>query len=365
VGWIVCTRDRLVFEEPKGVATVLYMPSYDQQRQFNDLTIISPRAVQERFGDTTQPLLWRNTNGMVSVFGILRNELRVRRQAVEVFLPHDFTPLGTDALYFVVSPTVVVHAVRYVSDDGHEDWRCSVLQPKKQELVEFLETIIAERFLQRGNEQVCFAVLGQENLRQTFAKRLESYGIQPLDMAVLSRRRGIKALYSHADYTLLLLGGILALLLLAVVIGSLLLLSTLRAQNLRGEVTKIEEQIRRVQQDSPLRNLEDPHQVLQTLQPPLPVPPADVLHAAGELASQYGTIQQIVLTNLPSIDATTAPVFELPVEVTMSEFSNDLLLDQEELGQLALRERPWVRQVSRQVDKNTLDLVLQVQEPQS
>lgn len=351
----------------KGDVLAIFAPVRGQTRRFTDITQVSQKTVEDRYGEAAGRALWRREGDVVSVYGTMLPEMMGQRHGLQVFLPQDYAPEGTDVFYFAFGDHYVLHGVRTVSDDNQVDWGISLLKVGEKGVVKVITESLSDRLLNGKEEQVCVAVQGDDETLEDTKRALTPLGVEAMHFGALERRNGAKSLYMHRDYSLLMLTfALFALLMLAGVVAYLVV-GKLKLEEVKEDILQLEQQIRRMQQNRPLSHIKDPQSMLNAMGKSMSIPPSSIMHAAADVGSVFGELESVQF-NMEGNEAITNQYVDIYADnsedtskdvvllVSVRKAENDLLLFQEEVARSALRERPWVRKVERVAGEGRVQL---------
>lgn len=354
---ILFSRQGIHFEsKDKGDVNALFIPAREQMRTYTDIPQPSTSTVRDRYGQSAGTPLWRKGRDSVEVYGTIPSALSDRRQGVHVHLPQDFVPPEYDVFYFTFGDRWVIHGVKTRTDDGLEQWGVSKIDAENKDgVIDTVVTSVSDRMLEALPEKTLIAVHDDDALQNNLAHALKPLGLKAIAFSTLAQPKSLKPLYTHRDYSLLMLT--FALFALLIVIGSVvfLMLNKLKLDNMHREIAQLEEQIRQQQANRPLGHIRNPNSILKAMAQRQDQKPSGVIHAAGKAASSFGELARIRYQ----------PVVEkkgkVPIIVELSEMENDLLLYQEEVAKSVLRDHPWVREIERIPGAGAGILKMQVQ----
>lgn len=354
----ILSRRNITFREPgKGEVTLLVVPGRDQIQVVKDLaglnnaqTVVAPPAGGKAGAVKKQIQLSRVHIGRRYIYGTLPQEINNLRQPVKVWLAEDYAPLNSQAFFYIISPTVVIHGVREQDDEGYQNWRTAQLALDETDPFKSIINAISDYALANPTEGLTVAVFNKLDLYERLQAELATYNISPIPFSKLKPQPNLKPLYKHRDYTIfyltLALFGIITL--LASI--SYLVITHLTLGELKKEVNNIQTEIDNIKFNQNIGKISDPQMVLQTMARSINQQPSAILHATGEIAAQFGTLGQI---NAVFGGSASAEMPQPPAEgqiVTLAKIdkmNDELLLQQEMKGAGLLHMRPWVRGLQR------------------
>lgn len=334
----------------KGDLSAIFVPMREQVRRYTDIPHITGKTVKERYGESTNTPMWRQRGDVVNVYGTILEELKERRQGLEVFLPQDYAPQGCNAFYFVFGDRWIVHGIRTITDDGAEAWGISRIDSKDGSIVDAVTNAVSERMLEGNAEESTIAIQGDDALREELQRAVTPLGLKVVRFAALSRQKDLKPIYVHRDFSLVMLTFALFSLLILMGVITYLALGKLKLDEMEREIVSLEEQIRRAQENRPLGHIRNPQKVLAAMEKNIKQPPSSILHAVGDTASAFGALRTVEFRNK------AAGKNQVESIATLSNVENELLLYQEEVGKSVLRDRPWVRSVERVPGRGKVNL---------
>jgi hypothetical protein len=360
-------------------AVAVFVPTRDQLRRFSDIPSVNDKSVRDRYGDVGQTPLWRLENNTVVVYGLLPEDLAERRHAIEVYLAEDFVPAGVSVFYYLFGDRWIVHGVRTITDDGAESWSVSRVDIKNQNAVEAMVAAISERQVIGIRENMVIAVHNNEDALQKLADALQPFELEVVKFDSLRVDREKKPLYLHRDFGMALLVMAIFALLVCVASVGFAFNTWMKIKDLEERIAQIEAQIRRSQTATKLGGIKNPSEVLRALARPTQYKPSSIIHAAGDVATVFGTLQKLELDSDAGATTTraarrvgsgaqaaAAQKREATISVTasvLSDATSYLLIDQERVAKSALTTRPWIRQIERMpaTGQNQLSLRIGVQ----
>ena len=355
----VFSRSGVQYRDTKrGEGIALFVPSRDQVRRFNDIGNINAKSVKERYGDLGQTPLWRLDGNSVIVYGLLPDELGESRQSVEVYLPEDYVPLGTSVYYYIFGNRWLVHGIRTVTDEGVEIWHSSKIDAGNQKVVEAVVSSVSERLVEGARENICIAAHTDAETMAKLQEAIKPLGLEVVKFESLTRPKDVVPLYVHRDQSLLFL--LAAMVAMMLFLGSVIYAAKgmLDLNNLDRTLADLENKIKSNQNIGRLSDIKNPQDILNVMAKPMKQRPSSVLHAAAEVATVFGGLQQVILdtTKVATQRKTVQGENGQPTMVTervanvdtrLKVDSDPLLVDQESVAKSALNTRPWIRSIER------------------
>lgn len=376
---ILFSRQGLLYDDGnRGDTLAIFIPSREQVRRYSDLHNPTTKAVKDSYGTADQTPLWRKEGDTVVVYGLLTEELFERRSGVEVFLPEDFAPIGTSALFYVFGDQWLVHGVRTVGENGVATWGSSKIDAKRAGgMVPALVEAISDRMLEGAVERILVAVHADEDLYDNVRKALEPFKVDVVRFEALAKAVDKLPIYEHRDHGLLMLTtGVFSALIFVLALGYMAW-GVFEERRVDAQVVAVQEELKRIQADARLGKIQNPKEVLAIISRPLKQRPSAILHAAGDVATVFGDLQSIEMTSEdpsagtnnrrrvnnrnpnPAAAASGIVVVDASVDPGVDR---SLLVDQERVALSAMESRPWIRFIEREGDsKKTMSLRIGVQ----
>ncbi len=356
---LISRRSVVYREAGTGEMTVLLVPGRDQIQIVKDLaglgkadipvreTAANGKQVQVR----KQAQLSRVHVGRRYIYGNLPNEISDLRQPVKVWLAEDYAPPQSQAFFYIFSSTVVIHGVREQDDEGQQSWRTAQLLLGDGDPVKNIIDAISDYALANSTETLTVAVLNKLDLYEKLQVGLATYNISPMPFSKLKPQPGIKPLYRHRDYTILYLTFALLGLITVLASGSYVFFTRLERDKLQEEVKDIQRRIESIKLNQSVGQVADPQSVLQTMSRGINQQMSAILHAAGDVGAQLGTLEKVRLM-LEGGDYEGMPVDgvgegQQVALIRLTEMNKELLLDQELDATQVVATHPWVRTIMR------------------
>lgn len=346
----------------RGDTLAIFVPSREQVRRYADLHNPTTKAVKDSYGSADQTPLWRKEGDNVVVHGLLANELFERRAGVEVFLPEDFAPIGTSALFYVFGDQWLVHGVRVVADNGVATWGSSKIDAKRAGgVVAALVEAISNRMLEGAVERILVAVHADEDIYDSVRKALEPFKVDVVRFETLAKAVDKLPIYEHRDHGLLMLTtGVFSALMFTLAVGYMAW-GAFEVSRLNKQVAAVQDELQRLQADARLGQIQDPKAILEVISRPLKQRPSAILHAAGDVATVFGELQEVEMTtedasgtpsrrrvtNRKAAPSTTNGMVVVSATVDPGT-DRSLLVDQERVALSAMESRPWIRFIERE-----------------
>ncbi len=334
----------------RGAIEALFVPSKEKTQRFNDLTTINNSTVKNRYGDQTATPLWRQLGNAVYVYGVMPHDLVEKREAVSVFLPEDYIPLGSNTYYFVFGEKWVVHGTREIAEDGTAYWVHSRVDVEETGAANMVIESVSERLLQH-TENITVAVQGNADALSQLQQSLKTFNIEPVRFDSLPKHKEAKPLYEHRDHSLMMMILVMLSGIAFSVFAFQTFLSYMDLQSARNDMRALEERIA-AQQQKVLGGIRKPKTIMKYLRTSMDIQPSALLHTASDAASAFGRLESIELSN--EVEDTkkkrrTRKSKEVTKKITafVSVVNNALLIDQERLAQSVLETRPAVRSIER------------------
>jgi hypothetical protein len=370
---VILTKRGINFQNIKrGEQTVLYLPAPENVKVYKDIT--SSDSVAERYGSANQIPLWREVQGQAMVYGVLPEILSQRRQAMRVWLPEDFAPPNANSFYFIFGEKWVVHGVQDTDDEGRREWRTTLLKADEATpgsldappVVSLVTSAISDHMLEEGEDRPCIAIYENLTLFDKFQEGLKPLGLQAVPFSSLRPSTKAKPLYKQRDFTMMMSFGVLMALLGVAGTASLWFVNWMESARLEGQIEEIRQQIMNVQINKSIGYIREAEAVLQAMKKTFDAKPSAIMEAASRFGAEFGTLDKVEFRpESVTGEEGGASLYEpgqYMVNVTTSDATNDLLVDQERLAALLLPERPWIRRVQNNPgNSGTLDLSLLLQ----
>ncbi|MFZ2586549.1 MAG: hypothetical protein WAZ18_00265 [Alphaproteobacteria bacterium] len=370
---VLLTKRGISFQRLKrGEQTVILIPAPEQIKIYKDVSDTS--TIAERYGSSSQIPLWRQQEGQTVVYGILPESLSQRRQAMKVYLAHDFAPSNTTAFYYVMDPRWVVHGQREVDDEGREGWQVILMKaPDGEGPAEMIQESASELMMENAESRLVVAVYENMGLLEELKDKLKPLSVQPVPFSSLKPGPRARPLYLQRDFTpLMLLGSLLAALCLVSAIFYWMMYWKETAR-LEDEMELVRNQIMNIQINQSIGNLREPDAMLSSMQKAFNQKPSAIMSAASTFGKEFGELEQLVFdtaSNNKAGNEATAVRPILPgqhvVQVMVSKITNKLLVDQERLAQILVNKTPWIRRVENLPQGQAelvMDVVLQTEQP--
>lgn len=356
---LISRRSVVYRETGSGEMTVLLVPGRDQIQVVKDLAGLGKADIPVREGGATgkpvqvrkQAQLSRVYIGRRYIYGNLPNEISDLRQPVKVWLAEDFAPTQSQAFFYIFSSTVVIHGVREQDDEGQQTWRTAQLMLGEGDPIKTIIDAISDYALANNTETLTVAVLNKLDLYEKLQAGLGTYNISPIPFSKLKPQAGIKPLYRHRDYTILYLTFALLGLITVLASGAYAFFTMLERDKLREEVVDVQRRIESIKLNQNVGQVADPQSVLQTMSRGINQQMSAILHAAGDVGAQLGTLEKVRLM-LEGGDFEGVPVEgvgegQQVALVRLAEMKKELLLDQELDATQVVATHPWVRAIMR------------------
>lgn len=356
---LISRRSVVYRESGSGEMNVLLVPGRDQIQVVKDLAGLGKADIPVReVGAAGKPVqvrkqaqLSRVYIGRRYIYGNLPNEISDLRQPVKVWLAEDYAPAQSHAFFYIFSSTVVIHGVREQDDEGQQTWRTAQLLLGEGDPVKNIIDAISDYALANSTETLTVAVLNKLDLYEKLQAGLSTYNISPVPFSKLKPQPGIKPLYRHRDYTILYLTFALLGLITVLASGAYAFFTMLERDNLKKEVQEVQHRIESIKLNQNVGQVTDPQSVLQTMSRGINQQMSAILHAAGDVGSQLGTLEKVRLM-LDGGDFEGIPVEGIGegqqvALVRLTEMKKELLLDQELDATQVVATHPWVRTIMR------------------
>lgn len=375
---VLFSRQGLLFDDGnRGDTLAIFIPSREQVRRYADLHNPTTKAVKDSYGAADQMPIWRKEGDNVVVYGLLTEELFERRSGVEVFLPEDFAPIGTSALFYVFGDQWVVHGVRSVAENGVASWGSSKIDAKKAGgVVTALVEAISDRMLEGAVERILVAVHAEEDVYDNVRKALEPFKVDVVRFETLAKAVDKLPIYEHRDHGLLMLTtGVFSALMFTLALGYMAW-GAFETSRVQAQVDAVKQELERLQADARLGKIQNPKEILTIISHPLKQRPSAILHAAGDVATVFGDLQVVEMATEDSSStsnsrrrtnsktASNKPDASVVMVSAIVDpgLDRSLLIDQERVALSAMESRPWIRYIEREGNSNkTMSLRIGVQ----
>lgn len=375
---VLFSRQGLLYDDVnRGDTLAVFIPSREQARRYSDIHHPTTKAVKDSYGTADQTPLWRKEGDNVVVYGLLAHELFERRSGVEVFLPEDFAPVGTGALFYVFGDQWLVHGVRSVAENGVASWGSSKIDAKQAGgMVAALVSAISDRMLEGTVERILVAVHADEDLYDNVRRALEPFKVDIVRFEALVKTLDKLPIYGHRDHGVLMLStGVFSGLIFVLALGYMVW-GIFELNRVTTQVQLVQEELQRVQADARLGKIQNPKEILAVISRPLQQRPSAILHAAGNVATVFGDLELIELvsedsstsnnTRRRTVNRNPNPTATKGVVVVQASVDpgadTSLLVDQERVAVSAMESRPWIRFIEREGNsKKTMSLRIGVQ----
>jgi len=355
---IISRRNITYRESGRGEMTVLLVPGRDQIQVVKDLAGLGSSQVSANKEGATvkgaaqprkQVQLSRVYIGRRFIYGTLPQEINDLRQPVKIWLAEDFAPVQSQAFFYIISNTVVIHGVREQDDEGFHVWRTAQLPIDATDPLLSIINAISDYALANPTDSLTVAVLNKLDLYEKLQQGLSTYNISPVPFSKLKPPPNLKPLYRHRDYTVLYLTlaffgfiGLLACIVYA-------FLTYLSLGKLEDEVANIQRRIDEIKLNQNVGLITDPQAVLQAMTRSINQQPSAIVDAAGSVAAHLGDLDSITAVFTPGQDNGGKPLEpgQINVITKIANLNQELLLMQERVAKNALENRPWVREIRR------------------
>lgn len=336
----------------RGAIEAVFVPSKEKTQRFNDLTTINNNTVKNRFGDQTAHPLWRQLGNAVYVYGVMPHDLVEKREAVSVFLPEDYIPLGCNTYYFVFGDKWVVHGTREIAEDGSAHWVHSRVNVEEIGAADMVTGSISERLLST-TENITVAVQGNADALSHLQQNLKPFNIEPIRFDSLPRHKEAKPLYEHRDHSLLMM---VMVMLSGIAFGVFSFQSFLSYMELKSEQSDMRALEERIadQQQKRFGSIKNPKAIMSYLRTSMEIQPSALLHATSDAASAFGSLELVELSmeeketgKKKTSKAVKQNLKVRTLQALVSVENGSLLIDQERLAQSVLSTRPWIRSIQR------------------
>lgn len=348
-----------------GATTVLVVPLLSKTKRFSDLSTPNNTNVKERYGDVDDtPALWRVDGPYVDVYGNIPLVLRETRSAVIAYLPQDFAPEGCGSFYYVINDRWIAHGVHTVTDDGKGQWGVSLLDSESEGVIDTVVSSISERILDGRDELISVAVHNNEALRLQLEDILQSFGVEVKKFDSLSPSKKEKPLYHHRDFSLMMMTSALIVFILMIASVVMWVLGIVELEKETNNVRRIQDNIREMQKNKTLGHVEDPYAILRIMESKIPQLPSSLVHAGGDITRLFGELDYVSIGEVSAFFNVKERMNQNTYKVLSSakDLHQSLLVDQERVATSALKARPWLRSIQRQIDADdTVRLEMEIQ----
>ncbi|MCP5405689.1 MAG: hypothetical protein H6922_05665 [Pseudomonadaceae bacterium] len=348
---VILTRRGIAYQRVRrGEQQVIFLPSDEAVKVYKDITDTS--TIAERYGAQRSPPLWRQAEGQLVVYGLLPEALAQRRQALKVWLAQDFAPAEATAVMYVFDKKWVVFSRRDINDEGVVDWRTTLLKAEEDISVsDLIGETANDVMLDDVDARVCVAVYEDLELYESLQEKLKPLDIKPVPFSSLKVSPRAKPLYRQRDYGALMILSILLLTLLFAASAAYWFVTWLELQKVDGHIRDVRRQISNIEVNQNLGQLNDPHQVLRTMQKAFEAQPSAIVDAAARIGREFGELDSVKFSvgkdNTGNTRDNINPLEPGQHEVTanIGKPTNTLLVDQERLATLLMADAPWARQI--------------------
>ena len=351
---IISRRTITYREAGRGEMIVLLVPGRDQIQVVKDLAGLGTAPVAKREAGAAktgamkkQTQLSRVNIGRRFIYGNLPNEISDLRQPVKVWLAEDYAPLQSQAFFYIISNTIVIHGVREQDDEGHQSWRTAQLAVDESDPLRSIINAISDYALANPVDTLTVAVLNKIDLYEKLQASLATYNVSPIPFSKLKPQPNLKPLYRHWDYTILYLTLALFGFITLLASGTYLTLTWLNLNSLVAQVESIQTQINNIKLNQNVGQISDPQKVLEAMSRPVNQQPSAIIHAAAEASAELGRLSSVKATFGETEGQEGVGTGQLNVMTTVDPIKEDLLLSQEQLANITLASRPWVRGIKR------------------
>jgi hypothetical protein len=329
-----------------GPITALLVPGPEQIQVVKDLAgtgDLRPRDDAGSKAAGSRIVLSRVKGGQRTLYGYLADEIAVLRANLRVWLAEDFAPADAEAFFYILSPQVILHGLKEVSDDGIMQWRVAQLGLNLLDGTSELDSAITDYLLIHPGAPVCVAVHEQLAIYQGLQNVLKPYNLSPVPFSTLKPDARLKPLYRHADFTLsLLVAGLFGTLLMAGS-GFYWWMTSHTLSGLNAQIDVVKQEISAIHVTQNLGAVSDPQAMLSVMAKSLPVPPSGLLDAAATVGMAFGKITQVTIGVMPQ--ETEAGLYQITLDVP--NLHEPLLIQQQQKTEQYMRQWPWLRSVIR------------------
>lgn len=359
---VINRRSIVLRPSSNGPVTALLVPGPEQIQVVKDLAgtaDLRPRDEANSKALHSRVVLSRVKGGQRTLYGYLADEITNLRANLRVWLAEDFAPADAEAFFFILSPQVILHGLKEVSDDGIMQWRVAQLGINLLDGPDELNNAITDYLLIHPGAPVCVAVYEQLSVYQTLQNILKPYNLSAVPFSTLKPDARLKPLYRHADFTLLLLiAGLFGTLLMA---GSAFYwwMTSHTLSSLNEKIAGVKEEIAAIHITQNLGTVSDPQAMLTAMAKSLSVPPSSLLDAAATVGVAFGPLEQVSIGVMPQ----TAEAGLYQITLDIPKFYEPLLIQQQQKADNLMKQWPWLRSVVRKDaggDNGTLEIALQI-----
>ena len=345
-----------------GPITALLVPAHEQIQVVKDLAGTAdfrPRDDANSKVVRSRIVLSRVKGGQRTLYGYLADEISNLRANLKVWLAEDFAPADAEAFFYILSPQVILHGLKEVSDDGIMQWRVAQLGINLLDGPDELTNAITDYLLIHPGAPVCIAVYEQLSIYETLQNILKPYHLSAVPFSTLKPDARLKPLYRHADFTLMLLiAGLFGTLLMAGS-GFYWWMTSNTLSGLNTQIAAVQEQIATIHVTQNLGTVSDPQAMLAAMAKSLPMPPSSLLDAAATVGVAFGQLEQVSVGVMPQ--TAEAGLYQITLDVP--KLREPLLIQQQQKAEAFMRQWPWLRSVIRKDEggeNGTLEIALQV-----
>jgi hypothetical protein len=357
---IISRRSITYRETGRGEMTVLLVPGRDQIQIVKDLaglgttTVAATKEAGPNKGAATGRKLAQLSRVFIGrrfIYGTLPQEINDLRQPVKIWLAEDYAPAQSQAFFYIISNSVVIHGVREQDDEGFQNWRTAQLPIDATDPLKAIINAISDYALANPLDNLTVAVLNKLDLYEKLQQGLVTYNISPIPFSKLRPMPNLKPLYRHRDFTVLYLTLAFFGFIGVIACGVYGLLTWLNLGKLAEEAQDIQRRIDEIKLNQNVGRITDPQTVLKAMARPVNQQPSAILDAAGIAASKMGelaTIRAVFAENADgNTNITPLPAGQVNVVTRISKFNQELLLMQEKEAKQILVDRPWIREIHR------------------
>lgn len=345
-----------------GPITALLVPGPEQIQVVKDLAgtaDLRPRDEGNNKGTRSRTVLSRVKGGQRTLYGYLVDEVTAIRANVRVWLAEDFAPADAEAFFYILSPQVILHGLKEVSDDGIMQWRVAQLDMNLLDGSHELSNAITDYLLIHPRALVCVAVYEQLSIYQTLQKILKPYNLSVVPFSTLKPDPRLKSLYRHADFTLFLIIAVLFGTLLMAGSGFYWLMSSRTLSGVNEQVAFVKRETADIQISKNLDSVSNPEDMLATMAKSLSLPPSSLLDAAATVGVAFGPLEEVTVGVMPQ----TAEAGLYQITLNLPKFQKPLLIQQQQKSEELMRQWPWLRGIIRDDaggENGTLEITLQI-----
>lgn len=358
---LLFTEDRVIHEDStKGAIHGILIPRYSKIKKYADIPTPNDSSVKQRHGDADDlPALWRTEGPYVYVYGNVSEELREKRNGLQMYLPQDYVESDVNAFYFVFGNRFVIHGVRTVTDDGQQVWGTSLIGDKDEPALDTVVSSISERMLEGKEEKIIVAVHHDNELLENFKEALAVFDQNVVTFDSLGApHKAIRPLYVQKDRSFFMLTLSLCTFLSLVAVVFLWITSQIEFENQETKANQLREIIINMEKNKTLGHVKNPKDVLAVMDETFPVPPSTLIYNGGMVGSMFGELLSIDIgekstrasatpnrRNSGGRRAVVVDTYDVIVKVGISP--NTLLVDQERIATSAVETLPWLKYVER------------------